>query len=123
MSFTAILGCCCRVLQTAAILKIFTATFCRSVRAAHRLFGVDSLAVQGIPWQSPYIQLCSSLEIGAFLAAGFSAAARFSPLCPWGRVLIWSQVSRQAVSAHREAGKAERWWCPVAHMKHCDRKV
>ena len=47
MSFTAILGCCSRVLQTAAILEMFTDTFCKRVRATQALLGVDLQAVQG----------------------------------------------------------------------------
>lgn len=42
------------------------------------------------------------------LTAELSAAACFSPSCPWGRVLIWSQVRTPT----------ERWGWPEHHFPH-----
>lgn len=66
---------------------------------------VDSQSVQS-PQTCTYSR--AVLWEPGLLTAEFSAAACFSPSCPWGRVLIWSQVRRPA----------ERWSWPEHHFPY-----
>lgn len=124
MSFTAILGCCSSVADSSSTWNVHSYVLQEGKSYASSAWcGFAGCARSSDLYPgTPLVHSWAVWELG-LLPAEFCAAACFSPLCPQGRVLLWSQVSRPALPAHREPWKAETWWCPVAHMKHSNREV